>query len=189
MTNDDVRSPGFSRLERRSTGSHGLFVSESAGSDIERIGIASTELIDKMNEIIWAMNEKSDSLEDLLYYTRSYAMEYCDDNNLECTIQLPEPIPAVFVSGEMRRNIFLTIKESLHNIVKHAGASIVSIAVDAGESLSIRISDNGKGFFENGKSSDGNGLRNMQKRMLSIGGEITVKSNNGVTISMQVPLT
>jgi two-component sensor histidine kinase len=163
--------------------------SQVTREDIDKLQITSTELIDKMNEIIWAMNEKNDSLEDLLFYTRSYAVEYCEDNNLECNITLPEDLPVKAVSGEIRRNVFLTVKESLHNIVKHASASVVSINAQVGESLSIRISDNGKGFSGNGKSSGGNGLRNMQKRLSSVGGEITVENSNGVTISMQVPLT
>lgn len=162
--------------------------SQVTKEDIDKLQITSTELIDKMNEIIWAINEKNDSLEDLLFYTRSYAVEYCEDNNLECNICLPGKIPVKVVSGEVRRNVFLTVKESLHNIVKHSGANTVAITVDTADSLSIRISDNGRGFSENGKSTGGNGLRNMQKRMLSIGGDITVENNNGVTINMQVPL-
>src|ERR1700751_3050749 len=95
----------------------------------------SNDLIDKMNEIIWAMNEKNDSLEDLIIYTRSYVVQYCDENGLECRAELPDYIPSRLVSGEIRRNVFLTVKECLHNIVKHAKAKKVEMVMDATKTL------------------------------------------------------
>jgi signal transduction histidine kinase len=141
-----------------------------------------------MNEIIWAMNEKNNSLEDLIYYTRSYSMEYCDENNLQCEVRLPDPIPHLMVSGEMRRNIFLAIKESLHNIVKHAGASKVSIEFTITDHLHIKISDNGKGIDTTPRSKDGNGLLNMQKRVTLLGGTLNLRNYEGLTIEFNIPL-
>ncbi|MFL5810782.1 MAG: ATP-binding protein, partial [Flavisolibacter sp.] len=157
--------------------------------DIEKLQNTSGELMDKMNEIIWAINEKNDFLDDLLFYTRSYAKQYCDENELSCTITLPENIPSVFVSGEVRRNVFLIIKESLHNVVKHAHAQNVTIDVTIDKKLEIRITDDGKGFSPGDKIvSGGNGLRNMQKRMNSIDGIVNIKNEKGVTVEMVVPI-
>ena len=110
--------------------------SDVTKNDAEKIVANSDELVQKMNEIIWAMNEKNDTLEDLLYYTRSYAVEYCEENNLQCETHLPENIPSVIVSGEIRRNIFLTVKESLHNSVKHAAANKIRIDFNIDKNLS-----------------------------------------------------
>ena len=162
--------------------------SEITRDDIEKMQLTSIELIDKMNEIIWTMNEKNDSLENLVYYTRTYALEYCAENNINCTIHLPENIPVIPVSGETRRNIFLTVKESLHNIVKHAEAKNVEITVGVSKSLDITIRDDGKGFDKDDDTEEGNGLRNMQKRIESIGGEITIKNEMGVTVALRTPL-
>ena len=157
--------------------------------DINKMQLTSNELLEKMNEIIWAMNERNDSLEDLLFYTRYYAQEYCEENNLNCTISLPENIPAIFVSGEMRRNIFLTVKESLHNIVKHAQAKTVDITVRINNALEIIIKDDGKGLGTVNKYVGGNGLKNMQKRMESVGGVLNIENGQGVSVSVKVPLT
>ena len=162
--------------------------SEVTRDDIEKMQFTSNELIDKMNEIIWAMNEKNDSLEDLIFYTRSYAMEYCGENNLECGFHLPENIPAYPLSGEIRRNIFLTVKESLHNVVKHASAKKVEITMTTLKSLDITIQDNGRGLNKKDNGETGNGLRNMQKRIESIGGTLMIQNENGVTVSLHVPL-
>ena len=164
--------------------------SEITKEDIGKIMEHSSTLIDKMNEIVWAMNEKNDSLGDLLVYIRSYTKEYCDENGLKCEIELPENIPDVFVSGEMRRNIFLTIKESLHNIVKHAEAKEVHVDIQVNGGLSVAIRDDGKGFdLVNGsKESLGNGLKNMRKRIESMGGTFKLYSVSGVMVNIGVPL-
>jgi signal transduction histidine kinase len=161
--------------------------SDVTKNDAEKIVTNSNDLVQKMNEIIWAMNEKNDTLEDLLFYTRSYAVEYCEENNLACETRLPEKIPAVFVSGEIRRNVFLTVKESLHNIVKHANAEKVIIDFIITNALVVTIKDDGKGFSGNGKGS-GNGLRNMQKRIESVNGSFEVINTNAVMVKMTVPL-
>jgi signal transduction histidine kinase/ligand-binding sensor domain-containing protein len=163
--------------------------SDVTKNDIEKILSSSSELMDKMNEIVWAMNEKNDSLPDLLVYIRSYAKEYCEENGLLCEIRLPENIPDVFISGEIRRNIFLTVKESLHNIMKHAGAGEVEIRFHIDRGLAVSIRDNGRGFEITESENKGNGLKNMQKRIESIGGSFKMSNPNGVVIEIQVPLS
>ncbi|MFI5154175.1 MAG: histidine kinase [Chitinophagales bacterium] len=162
--------------------------SEVTREDIDKMQATSNELIDKMNEIIWAMSEKNDSLEDLVLYMRSYSMEYCEENKLECSIHIPENIPKYFLSGEMRRNIFLTAKESLHNIVKHACAKHVDIQVEVSDSLDISIQDDGRGFMEHQGSREGNGLRNMRQRIESVGGSMHIQNEQGVRIHLKIPL-
>ena len=164
-------------------------LSDHSKTDIEKMQMTSNDLMEKMNEIIWAMNEKNDSLEDLLFYTRAYAKEYCEENGLQCSFDVPENVPLVFVSGEVRRNVFLTVKESLHNIVKHAFATEVRFQISIRKNLSIKVQDNGKGLEERKiQLNGGNGLPNMQKRMGSIGGTLTINGQNGTSIELDVPL-
>jgi hypothetical protein len=80
--------------------------------DISKIREYSHEMIDKMGEIVWALNEKNDSLSDLLSYTRSYTVEYLSQSGITCSIDSPDIFPASFVTGEFRRNIFLSVKRS-----------------------------------------------------------------------------
>ncbi|HEY0355655.1 MAG TPA: two-component regulator propeller domain-containing protein, partial [Flavisolibacter sp.] len=78
--------------------------------EISKIREYSHHMIDKMGEIVWALNEKNDSLSDLLSYTRAYAMEYLSQNGILCEVDMPENLQGLFVSGEFRRNIFLSVK-------------------------------------------------------------------------------
>ena len=156
--------------------------------DITKIREYSHEMIDKMGEIVWALNEKNDSLSDLLSYTRSYAADYLLQNGITCKINIPENIPDIFVSGEFRRNIYLTVKEALHNIVKHAQADNVLIAFSAGDQLNISIKDDGTGYDKNRIRPFSNGISNMQKRMTEIKGIFSISGEQGTIISLTAPL-
>ena len=161
---------------------------EPIEDEINSIRHYSHEMIDKMGEIVWALNEKNDSLSDLLSYTRSYTVEYLSENGLQSVVETPTQAPTTFVSGEFRRNVYLTVKEALHNIVKHSGASKVDIRVEAGKHLLISIHDNGKGFDEKNIRPFSNGITNMKKRITTLGGSLEIKNTDGSTIILVVPL-
>jgi signal transduction histidine kinase/ligand-binding sensor domain-containing protein len=157
--------------------------------DISKIREYSHEMIDKMGEIVWALNEKNDSLSDLLSYTRSYTVEYLSQSGITCSIDSPDIFPASFVTGEFRRNIFLSVKEILHNIVKHAQANHVDITIQINRSLCIDIRDDGVGFDQARIRPYSNGLQNIKKRMKDIGGIMEIENINGTTVKLKVPFT
>ena len=157
--------------------------------DITKIREYSHEMIDKMGEIVWALNEKNDSLSDLLSYTRSYTVEYLSQSGVSCTIDSPEFLPANFVSGEFRRNIFLSVKEILHNIVKHSQANHVIISIQFNDKLYINIKDDGIGFDRSKIRPYSNGLMNIEKRMKDIGGFVEIQNTNGTLVRLIVPLS
>jgi len=157
--------------------------------DITKIREYSHEMIDKMGEIVWALNEKNDSLSDLLSYTRSYTVEYLSQSGVACTIDAPEIFPANFVSGEFRRNVFLSVKEILHNIVKHSQANQVTISIQINHRLSIHILDDGIGFDRSKIRPYSNGLVNIEKRMKDIGGSMEMQNRNGTLVKLTIPLS
>jgi signal transduction histidine kinase/ligand-binding sensor domain-containing protein len=185
---DDLGS-GLSRIK---------FLSETIGikkqkhdpieEDIAKIREYSHEMIDKMGEIVWALNERNDSLSDLLSYTRSYAVEYLEQSGIACTMDVPEVFPSDFVNGEFRRNVFLSVKETLHNIVKHAQASHVYLTIRIGKKLTIIIRDDGVGFDPRKIRPYSNGLPNIRQRMKEIGGLLEIDHTNGTTIGLMAPL-
>ena len=157
--------------------------------DISKIREYSHEMIDKMGEIVWALNEKNDSLSDLLSYTRSYTVEYLSQSGITCSIDSPDIFPVSFVTGEFRRNIFLSVKEILHNIVKHAQANQVTITIQIDPGLCINIRDDGIGFDPAKTRLYSNGLINIKKRMTDIGGIMEIENENGTMIKLKAPLT
>jgi signal transduction histidine kinase/ligand-binding sensor domain-containing protein len=161
---------------------------ESVNTELKKITSFSDEMSEKMGEIVWALNERNDTLADLVAYTRSYAMEYLANHNIECEANTPLHLPGTFITGEMRRNIFLSVKECLHNIVKHAGATKVCFTVELKEIMRIVIHDNGKGIDWNNQRAFSNGIQNLKRRMKEINGEVAFVNERGTKVSLTIPL-
>jgi signal transduction histidine kinase len=103
-------------------------------------------------------------------------------------VNAPAVFPSIFVSGEFRRNIYLTIKEALHNIVKHASAIHVTVNIEIDKILRIGIHDDGVGFDGMNIRPFSNGLNNMQKRMKDISGQLEIIHDQGTIIILTAPL-
>jgi len=147
-----------------------------------------------MNAIIWSMKNENDSLSNMIGYIRSYCREYLENTGIQLEIHIPTNIPEIEVPGIIRRNVFLTIKEALQNVVKHSGATKVSIQLQYEQNaLRLLIHDNGKGInfdqlrpYSNGLSNMEKrmGLSNMEKRMMSIGVDFNIESKDGTLITL-----
>ncbi|MEP6750286.1 MAG: ATP-binding protein, partial [Bacteroidota bacterium] len=185
---DDLGA-GLSRIRYMSTGMKNEIKDEGLKKDFDKIITGSDELVDKMNEIIWALNSSDEKLADVLYYIRSQCSEMLDGAGIALQAMLPEFIPEKILNSEEKRNLFLVVKEAVHNIIKHAQASTVNIDMQIENNLHITITDNGRGFNVNERRIKGNGLSNYQKRMTSLKGIVDIKSgNNGTTVHFIIPL-
>lgn len=162
---------------------------EQPVEEIARISNNANDLMSKMNGIIWSMNPGNDTLSSTIAYMRSNASEYLDNFKINYDISVPDSIPDHELSGNKRRNLFLVLKESLNNIIKHSGATHVHLQFTCNkEMLHIAVSDNGKGIDAQKLNEYGNGLKNMQRRMTNIGGSFSITSQNGTTVSFELPL-
>ena len=161
---------------------------ESIKTGLEKITAYSDEMTEKMGEIVWALNEQNDTLADLVAYTRSYALEYLTNHNIECRVNTPMQLPGTFITGEIRRNIFLAVKECLHNIIKHANATTVSFSIQLNGAIEIIIHDDGKGINWNELRPFSNGLQNIQKRLKELNGKAEFFNEQGTKVVLQAPL-
>jgi len=153
--------------------------------EIDKISSSANELLNKMNAIIWSMSSSNDSLNNMIGYIRSYAQEYFENTGVTCRISIPDNLPNIEVIGEIRRNVFLVVKEALNNILKHAKATEVSITLERVEdSLSLYIHDNGKGIDLDAIRQFGNGLKNMKKRMQDIDIDFRIENKHGTLITL-----
>ena len=156
--------------------------------EIERISEAAGELVDKMSEIIWAMSSSNDSLANLIAYIRSFAADFLEHAHIQHHFIIPENIPNVKLSGGTRRHIYLAVKESLHNVLKHSKATDVIIEVKVFKNMTIMIKDNGKGFDPEKVRLFGNGIKNIEKRMQQVNGQADIISQDGTTVFLDIPL-
>ena len=156
--------------------------------ELEKISETSNILIDKMNEIIWTLNSRNDTLPNLIAYLRHLIVEYFEPLPFQLHIATPDPIPEIKVSGKIRRNILLSVKEALHNIVKHSQATQVNVKFIAGEYFSISITDNGIGFNTSVIQNFNNGLLNIKERLSAVGGSCIISTHDGTSVVLRVPL-
>jgi signal transduction histidine kinase len=156
--------------------------------EIDKISNSANDLITKMNTIIWTMSSSNDSVENLITYIRTYALEFFESTNIDCEFNIPASVPHIQLSGEKRRNIFLAVKESLNNILKHAKAKKVFINVSVDDKLTISIQDDGVGIDFDTIRRFGNGLKNMKSRLERINGQFTIINNGGALTQFKMSL-
>lgn len=156
--------------------------------EIEKISNSANEVLNKMNAIVWSMNSSNDTLDSLISYIRAYSIEFFDGTSLECKVNMPDTIPFHEISGDKRRNVFLCVKESLNNALKHSKASRIKIDIEVNHKLKIKIADNGIGIEQEKIHRFGNGLKNIERRMKGIGGSYTISNNNGTETNLELPL-
>jgi signal transduction histidine kinase len=152
-----------------------------------------------MDEVVWAVTPQNDSLEKFVTYTCSFAQEYLQTAKIACRLEVPEFLPEIIVTADVRHNLFLVVKEALNNIVKHAAAleARIQIALEPGI-LILTIQDNGEGFLKDSAvASDQNvsagsqrdGLCNMRRRIESIAGSIELESRPGGGTRVRLMIT
>jgi len=148
----------------------------------------SRDLIAALYETVWAVSPENDNLYALGNFVRQITSQLCEVAQLRCRFQIPALPRDVQVSSQTRHNIIMAVKEAVHNVIKHASASELTIRVAfTGGLLTVWIQDNGRGFQAASKT-DGNGLANMQRRLESLGGNCVIESQPGQGTSVHLTL-
>ena len=153
---------------------------DKAAGRIEAISGTARQAIKSLDEIVWAVNPRNDTLAHLIEYAGQFALDYLRLAGIRCRLDFPEQAPARDLSTDVRHNLFLVIKEALHNIVKHARATEVWLrATVTDKGLEMRVEDDGCGFAQAPEDALADGLRNMRQRLAEVGGECRIESQPG----------
>ena len=163
-----------------------------AGEYIQRISATTQQVIRSLDEVVWAVNPRNDNLRDMLQYIGQFAIEFLSAASIRCRLDLPEKIPQMPVSAEVRHNLFLVVKETLNNIVRHAQATEVRLGAEMdGQCFLVTVEDDGRGFKAGAGDAFADGVRNMEQRMNEISGHCRIESVSGkgtrVTLSFALP--
>jgi signal transduction histidine kinase len=162
---------------------------DSGGDRVEKISLTARRAVRSLDEIVWAVNPRNDQIVHLMDYISGYALDYLSAAQIRCRLEIPEQVAPQELSSKVRYNIFLTVKEALQNIVKHARATEVSLTASiTAKKLKLVIADNGGGFAVTPQNSQADGLRNMQQRMLDIGGSCDIQTavGSGTTVVLEL---
>jgi signal transduction histidine kinase len=147
------------------------------------------DLAERMREVVWSVNPRCDTVSSIASFLEQQIAQFLRADGIKVELDFPEDIPSLPIDGEARHQLALGVREALTNVIRHAHATnvILSLAIDK-DSLIVKVRDNGRGLQASG--TNGDGLRNMQERLQSIGGTVDVSSEpgSGTTITFRIPL-
>ncbi|MEY3895644.1 MAG: hypothetical protein RLZZ214_1163, partial [Verrucomicrobiota bacterium] len=158
---------------------------------LQGIGTRSRELIAALDEIVWAINPKNDTLPSLATYLCQYAKNFLNPAQIACRLAVAPELPDLPLAAEQRHGLFLAFAEALHNAVSHSGASEVrvGIAFEAG-AIHLSVADNGRGIPGGDPAPGADGLANMQDRLAQLGGSCRISNppGGGTEVAFHLPL-
>ncbi|RYG15717.1 MAG: hypothetical protein EOO07_14785 [Chitinophagaceae bacterium] len=150
-----------------------------------------SEMVAKLNDIVWAVNPLEDNLLALTERLKEFALQIAGAKNLKVKFTSTPDTESVKLTMEQRKNIYLICKEAINNAVKYSNANLLQISVAVlHKELCISINDNGIGF-QSAAASKGNGLINMASRANEIGAELSINgtSGSGTKINLMCKIT
>lgn len=149
------------------------------------------ELAHAMDEVVWAVNARRDTVRDFTTYVCKYAQLFLSATSIRCRLDVESDMPSTTFDLPLRRNLFLAVKEALNNAAKHSQASELFLRINRlGKNLRVVVEDDGQGFGSTLLTGERNGLGNMAQRMGEIGGscELSSQPGAGCLVVFTVPL-
>ena len=156
------------------------------------------ETIRAFDEILWSINPKDDTLRSLCHYICRRAEDMLSPSGIHCRFQGHDPLPDLPLPPHLRHELLLAVKETLHNILKHANAqnALITFGFDAHHVLHISLQDDGQGFDlspipSHRQTRRSMGLEDLQIRLKNLGGECRIDSElgKGTCITFRLPLS
>ena len=143
------------------------------------ISTNSKEMVEKISEIVWAINPENDSFERIIEKLRAYAFNLCAGKNITLHASVDKQLSNYHPSMEVKRHLYLLIKEAVNNAIKYSGAKNIFLSLwSEGKTVVSEIRDDGAGF-DSTQNYSGNGLKNMKARAESLHAILTIDSQKG----------
>jgi ligand-binding sensor domain-containing protein/signal transduction histidine kinase len=171
--------------------------------DARLAGIAriARESVNRMSDIVWAINPDRDSLADLVRKMREHVEEVFAARNLAVTFHAPEHghdqsngdrRPRTLKLGaSVRRDVYLIFKEAVNNAARHAHCTAITITFEVDRThLALIVADDGIGY-DPSVESDGLGVISMRRRAERLGASMVMTSGPGAgtTVSLTMALS
>jgi signal transduction histidine kinase len=150
-----------------------------------------SEMVNKLNDIVWLINPGQDSLQKLMQRLEDYAVQIAAVKNIRVKSNLNGHFVENILPAETRRNIYLLFKEAINNAVKYSNATLLDLNVkEDNTAIKISLKDDGDGFDVD-IVKHGNGLDNMQQRAKDMQTDCIIESAKGkgtsITVVIKIP--
>ncbi len=157
---------------------------------VAEIGLGARNMLERIDDIIWIVNPKNDSFQDLGLRIREFGIPLFESKNIAFQITYDEDLAKRSIPIEVRRNVYLIAKEAINNLVKYSECKNATISIRQQTSnLVMEIKDDGKGFDPDAVTTR-NGLKNMRDRAAQIKADIEIFSSpdqgTGITLHFKI---
>lgn len=155
---------------------------------IQKINTHSITSIESMNDIVWSLKPGNETLEKLINRIRYYLSEIEETGHWKTSIKHDNSVINCSLISSNMRNLFLVIKESINNAIKHSNGSKIDVRIlleNNNKLIRVEIEDNGEGLdLEKTDFNDSNGLINMHQRAAELKGtlEFVSKEDKGLKV-------
>ena len=171
-------------------GSRHSGLGEEARNDFKAIKDAAEETSESMQDIVWLIEPSNMSLRELVLKMRQSVVRMLGDLPVSVVVD-PPGFRNPQLSLLFRRHLFLSFKETLNNVRRHAAATQVEVHIAISSShLAFTVRDNGAGFDPQAVAGSGHGLSNLQRRAQRLKGDYRLESapGHGTTSYFKAPL-
>jgi signal transduction histidine kinase len=158
---------------------------------LSQLTATARRIVTSLDEIVWAVNPRNDTVASLASYFGSYAQGLLELAGISCGLEVAEEIPEYPLDPKFRQELFLAFKEAITNVIRHSKATQVRLRISLRENrLSVEVSDDGRGFNLAEQKAGRDGLANMTERLKRLHGECIIESDtqHGTMVRLSAPL-
>lgn len=158
---------------------------------LQKIKDHSAAIMERMSDIVWAINPYNDTGEKMLYKMKEFAAEILEPLGICYTFIEKGHFNAVKIDSQKRRDLFFIYKEAINNAAKYSQCKHLDIVLSLkSNTIELLVKDDGTGF-DLKSVKKGNGLKNLNERSSAAGGLLTLTTNTGegTSVQLQVPIT
>jgi signal transduction histidine kinase/ligand-binding sensor domain-containing protein len=170
-------------------------IAPAEAATLRAIGDNARQVVDDMSDVVWFVDPTLDDLQHVIVRIREFASELFDGGSVSFSLEAPPDAARTELTPDQRRHLYLILKESLTNVVRHAHATRVSVGIDSSRRrISAEVVDNGVGVSPgpgDASRGGGHGLANMRERAAALGGSVTITAGpggRGTRVALDVPL-
>lgn len=162
---------------------------ENSSDVLLKIGNASRELVDTMNDIIWSMNPANARLEKLFTRMKGYTVSVLSPLHIHANLSFDPGLHETRLESEQLKNLFLLFKEIIYRITIYAECRNVNVAAAAVDhTMKISITDNGKEWYKHHGSDQMHDSLNGRAVLLNGSLNVHFKEQEGTTVVLCIPL-
>ncbi len=152
-------------------------------SSLTQIGMQCRRIVTSLDDIVWSIDARNDTLGDLTDRMQDYALNVLDRKNIEVSYDFDDLKMEDKLPVPIKENLYLIFKEAVNNISKYSNGDKVRVEMKTNnDDYHFMVHDNGT--TGKGLKKTGHGLRNMEMRAHRIGGIFDFNDEDGFTITL-----